>query len=221
MRHLGAVSLAAALVVACVPAGEATVPYRMDDDVVVEIPASYAVYDGDWAAFVDSATRQDLTPAERGYLEALREQGPPLSTAFVMAFRAGSQGDGGTEILFITAGGLPIDWASFPEEEWLANGVPAGAQQASVEFVSVAGSDAVLLRYFDPSAGMGGQQPAGSWVTMLQFNSGDRNYTISATTSRPPSRALDSILIGIAESVGPMGGDRESAVGGSTWAESA
>ncbi|MFQ5522387.1 MAG: hypothetical protein ACE5F5_02265 [Acidimicrobiia bacterium] len=201
MKGLGTVLLALALVAACAPAGEPTVPYRIGNDAVVEIPASYAVYDGDWAAFIEATTSQDLTSVEREYLEVLGEQGPPLSTAFVMAFRAASRGDSGTEILFITPGGPPIDWASFPEEEWLASGVPAGARQASVEFTSVSGTDAVLLRYFELSAGVGGAQAEGSWVTIIQFNSGSRNYSISATTSRPPNRDLDDVVVGIAESV--------------------
>ena len=200
--------VALAFLGACVPFSEPTVSYPLTEDAMVEIPASYAVYDGDLEAFIDAAASQDLNDAEREYLSALREWGLHASTPFLMAFRAGSRGDSGTEIVFITEGGPPIDWSSFPEDEWLKSGVPPGVEQASVEFTSVSGADAVFLRYFDPSAGVGDRLPVGWWATILRFNSGDRTYTISATTPSAPSQALDSVLIEIAESVRPMENDR-------------
>lgn len=173
----------------------------LTDDVVVQIPVSYAVYQGDLDAFLDEALSQQPTLAERRYLHSLKGQDLPKEAGLIMAFRASSLGPSGTEVMFVTVGGPPIDWSSFPEDQWLASGLPPGASEASVSHMTIGGGDAVLLRYFDPAVSGGVFGDQGSWVTILQFNAAGRAVSVSVTTSQQPNRELDLGIRRIAESV--------------------
>jgi hypothetical protein len=121
--------------------------------------------------------------------------------------------------MFITAGGPPIDWSSFPEDQWLASDLPPGASEAAVSHMTIGDGDAVLLRYFDPAVSGGPFGDQGSWVTILQFNAAGRAVSVSVTTSQEPNRELDLGIRRIAESVASVS-DRPPRSGAERWAAS-